>query len=371
MNLLFLCGSAEPGKDGVGDYTRRLCGELIRTGHNAQIVSLYDKHVVSFITQNQVIEETPVIVRRMPIITSYKQRLAWTQEIVKEIAIDWISLQFVPYSFNPKGLPFWMSGFLKALKGNHQWHVMFHEIWIGIEKKASLKSKCTGILQKQIVLKILQNLNFVVINTNTNLYRLQLLNLGYNSKLLPLFSNISNNIIDYNEKKTDELIFAFFGGIHFGAPIQEFMDELKLELEKRKGCFVKFLFVGNCGSSLKEWTMILDSENIKYEIFGYCSNQEISEKLLTCNYGVSTTPYLLIQKSGSVATLIEHGLPVLCIARKWEVSKLDINKVDPMENVIDFKKDSIQKLFNKKIEKNKINTLTSVTDSLLEILNSN
>jgi hypothetical protein len=33
MKLLFLRGSIEPGKDGVGDYTCRLCGALIAEGH--------------------------------------------------------------------------------------------------------------------------------------------------------------------------------------------------------------------------------------------------------------------------------------------------------------------------------------------------
>lgn len=27
MTILFLCGSLEPGRDGVGDYTRRLAGD--------------------------------------------------------------------------------------------------------------------------------------------------------------------------------------------------------------------------------------------------------------------------------------------------------------------------------------------------------
>ena len=45
MNILFICGSAEQSKDGVGDYTRRLCGALIRLGHNAQILSICDLYL--------------------------------------------------------------------------------------------------------------------------------------------------------------------------------------------------------------------------------------------------------------------------------------------------------------------------------------
>ena len=374
MKILFLCGSAEPGKDGVGDYTRRLCGELIRRGHHAQMLSLCDKYSGSFVSQTQIVEKTAVVASRIPIAASYLQRLTYVQDIVQGITPDWISIQFVPYSFHPKGLPFWLPNFLKKIKGAHQWHVMFHELWVGMDTNASFKNRCYSFLQKKIVFNILKNIKNIIINTHANLYQQEILKLGYNSNLLALFSNISNNNLNEakkNIKKTTQIRFAMFGGIHFGAPIQQFIDELKLELKKRKGYFLKFFFIGNCGNSIKEWTLILDAENIEYEIFGYCSDQEISEKLVMCDYGVSTTPYLLIQKSGSVAALLEHYLPVLCVARKWEVSILNADKEHKIYNVFDFKDNGIQKLFNQKIEINKINTLTSVTDSLLENLNTN
>jgi hypothetical protein len=40
LNIVFLCGSLQPGRDGVGVYTRRLAGEVIRQGHQASIISL-------------------------------------------------------------------------------------------------------------------------------------------------------------------------------------------------------------------------------------------------------------------------------------------------------------------------------------------
>ena len=106
MKILFLCGSIEPGKDGVGDYTRRLCGSLMREGHQAQILSLCDTQANSFLTEIQVVEETEVLVKRIPMASHHKQRLVWTQETLKDLAPDYISLQYVPYSFHHKGLAF-------------------------------------------------------------------------------------------------------------------------------------------------------------------------------------------------------------------------------------------------------------------------
>ena len=50
MKLIFICGSLEPGRDGVGDYTRRLAGELIRQGHQIAIIALNYK-IIAMITK--------------------------------------------------------------------------------------------------------------------------------------------------------------------------------------------------------------------------------------------------------------------------------------------------------------------------------
>ncbi|MFT5252646.1 MAG: hypothetical protein ACI87N_001662 [Flavobacteriales bacterium] len=372
MKILFLCGSSEPGKDGVGDYTRRLCGELIRNGHQAQILSLCDKQAAVFKTQTHLTEEIAVTVRRIPVATNYKQRLTWTQEVLRQEEPDCISLQFVPYSFNPKGIPFWLPNFLNKLKGAHQWQVMFHELWIGMDIHASFKSRFFGFLQQKIVLKVLENLEDSVINTQTNLYEQKIANLGYSAKLLPLFSNISNSsLIDAVAVKENinEIRFALFGGIHFGAPVQLFIKALKIELKKSKIGSAKFIFIGNCGDAMQEWTSILDSEKIEYEVSGYCTDQEISKLFLNCDYGISTTPYLLIQKSGSIAALLEHQLPVLCVARKWEAAQFDENKFCELINISDFQKVDIHTFFNKKIDVKKVNTVSSTANRFLEGLN--
>ena len=275
MKLLFLCGSAEPGKDGVGDYTRRLCGELIRRGHQALILSLCDKHSDTFVSQTQVIENTDVLVNRIPIKSTHTQRLSSTQAIVQEFTPDCISLQFVPYSFNPKGLPFWLPSFLKKFKGEHKWHIMFHELWLGMDNNSAFKNKVYGFMQKQLIKNILNNFNNIVLSTNTKLYQHEILKLGYDANFLALFSNIMNVNslkVKHLEIPKKEIKIAMFGTIHHYSPIRQFVVALKIELKKRGIQMLKFVFIGNCGKYLKEWTLILDAEKIDYEIFGYCSD---------------------------------------------------------------------------------------------------
>jgi hypothetical protein len=370
MKILFLCGSVEPGKDGVGDYTRRLAGALVQKGHQAKILSLCDKQANSYVTENQEVEGTTIYVYRIPIVTTYKQRLVWTKSILDTFQPEYISLQYVPYSFNAKGLPLWLSSFLKKLTGNHQWHIMFHELWIGMDTRASFKSRSIGFLQQKIVLKVLKNLGDPSINTQTYLYHQNIANLGYTSKLLPLFSNISEpNIVNTAKviHNSREICFVLFGGIHFGAPVQVFIDALKIALKKRKGCFLKFVFIGNCGNSITEWTSILDIENIPYEIKGFCTDQEVSKTLLNCSYGINTTPYLLIQKSGSNSAMIQHKLPVICVARAWKVKGFDTDEIQKIPNITYFKNyTSINSFITNGFKLSSEGMIESITNLFLE-----
>ena len=322
MKILFICGSAEPGKDGVGDYIRRLCGELLFIGHEAHILSLCDHKVILFTAEKQVIEETEVIVHRIPVSSSNNQRIIWSQEILNNFQPDWISLQFVPYSFNPKGLPFWLPSFLQKLKGNHKWQIMFHELWIGMDLNASFKDKCIGLFQQKIVSNFFKKIDVKVINTQSDLYKSKIVELGYNSQILPLFSNIIKNK-ELNAKTVAEkleLKFCIFGSIHYGAPVEKFINELKqvLSVLKEKK-ILKFVFIGHCGAAMVEWEKVLLANKINFEITGFVSDEEISTLLSGCQYGISTTPYILSQKSGSLAAMFDHQLPVLCVARNWKV----------------------------------------------------
>ncbi|RKS13302.1 glycosyltransferase [Flavobacterium sp. 120] len=310
MKTIFLCGSAEPGKDGVGDYTRRLAGELIRQGHQAQILSLCDKQSTSFVEEIQVVEETPVLVRRIPIMSTYKQRLVWTLGILKEESPDWISLQYVPYSFHSKGLPLWLPRFLKKLEGNHNWHVMFHELWLGIKHNASYKEKVYGFFQKNIIYRLCNTITFKSVHTSTDVYQNNLSKINVDSLLLELFGNIPivNNYKKIEVKKF--IKFIHFGSLHPEANEVVFLNKLSIFF-KSKSISFQINFVGNTGSKIENWINTANSLGIITNVLGMKSDVEISKILLESDYGVTTNPIEFITKSGSAASMVEHGLSIL------------------------------------------------------------
>jgi hypothetical protein len=66
--ITFPTRSAEPGKDGVADYTRILAAECARRGAACQIVALHDRHVDRIVTARAAAD---VDVLRLP------RRLRW------------------------------------------------------------------------------------------------------------------------------------------------------------------------------------------------------------------------------------------------------------------------------------------------------
>jgi hypothetical protein len=318
MKILFICGSLEAGKDGVGDYTRRLCGELKRMGHNVQILSLCDFQATSFTIDFQEIEGTKVATNRIPKSTLNNQRLIWSQDIVNNFEPEWISLQYVPYSFNPKGLPFWLPSFLKKLKGNHKLHIMFHELWLGIDIESSFRHKCIGKLQQLIVKNMIYITKPHFINTQNKLYQFFLQAHNIVSSILPICGNIpvtatKNQVNHFTQ-------FILFGTIHPGAPFKNFMNELvkyKSKLTKP----IKFVFVGSNGAELSNYIDVIERNSIKYEVLGIQTESVISQVLIDSDYGISTTPYFQTEKSGVYAAYKEHQINAICVAREWTPTK--------------------------------------------------
>jgi hypothetical protein len=332
MKILFLCGSTEPGKDGVGDYTRRLAGVLIQKGHEVEILSLFDKHSTGFRTEKQIIEETTVAVNRIGKDTVFKQRLKFTHDLLGSFNPSWISIQYVPYGFHAKGLPFWLPNFLKQLKGNHKWHIMFHEIWLGIEQNSTLKNKLIGVFQKIIVKKLVKHITPTGIHTQAKIYQYYLNKKGIKADYLPLFGNIKihpiNNIDDY------KLTFVVFASIRNHAPFNDFIKDLNIELRNKKKK-AKFIFIGNNGNQLQSWTSALKEHRIPFEEFGISSEEKISHILSTADYGISSTPYKLSDKSGIVAALLDHRLPIINVAKPW----IDNDDIEiSFQNVTEYKK---------------------------------
>lgn len=316
MKIIFLCGCIEPGKDGVGDYTRRLAGELIRQGHDVALLGINDPYVSEASEERQADNDITIPVLRTPAALPPDSRFKLAKAWVDSFNPDWISLQYVPFAFHNKGLDFQLPKQLKSWGKRYKWEVMFHELWVGMENSAALKMKLWGRIQRFLIVKLLKALKPLVIHTQIPLYQTQLHRLGFESSVLPLFSNIPFDTTNQLKRKPDQLMFLLFGSIHRAALIEEFATEA-LEYSIKHGLALQLVIIGRAGQEQEVWKEIWSGKGIKVNVMGEQPASMVSRMMQVANAGIATTPSYLIGKSGTVATMLEHNLPVINVTRKW------------------------------------------------------
>ncbi len=344
MRIAFITSSLEPGQDGVGDYSRRLAAECVRQGHPSILMSLNDPGVSQPAFGAQDSEGTALSVLRLPARLPWNERVAKARDWINFFGPDWTSLQFVPFGFQSRGLCFGLGPRLAAISPRAKRHIMFHELWLGVGWRPSLKHRIWGAVQRATVRRLVRRLRPAVQHTQTEPYRKLLAREGIPASVLPLFSNIPRAAGDAWEDVLEPLIAHATAGIPdrnalylagiFGAVHPEWRAETAVEcllpLVRRFQKRLVLVFLGknnlspaaalNLKSGLREHAVIVFT--------GEQTSAKISRLLQTLDLGLATTPRQLIQKSGSVAAMLEHGLPVLVTRDDWRLDRLDIGRED-------------------------------------------
>ena len=348
MKIIFICSCLEPGRDGVGDYTRRLACQLIKQGHNVAAISINDNYINTPVNAAQQNEDVELAVLRLPSSYPLKKRLNNSQQYIDKFNPDWLSLQFVIFGYHPKGLPLWLHKLALLGKGR-KWHIMFHELWLGTEINTSKKHLLWGSLQQYLIKKLIAKLNPSLIHTHTQLYIRQLLGMGVQSKHLPLFGNIpvvSNNNDPKSFKKDRSINMVLFGHIHPNAPVTQFAPEIA-DYAKIHQFKISLTLIGNNGKEIEYWIKQFENSGIKVNVLGEQPANYVSEIMSNSNFGISTTPVALLEKSGSVAAMREHGLPVICVPCTWDPAKF-VNLELPGDIMI-YKKGNLDKILDEEI----------------------
>jgi glycosyltransferase involved in cell wall biosynthesis len=329
MKIAFLCGCLEPGRDGVGDYTRKLASQLVQQGHTAVLVALNDNYVQEATHETQVADGTVLPTLRLPTAWPIEQRMANAKIWLDTVDPEVLSLQFVLFSFHPKGLPYGLAPLLAKLGQGRTWHLMFHELWVGMATNDTLKRKVWGRLQESLIKGLIKQLKPALIHTQCSLYFAQLTKAGQQVAKLPLFSNIEQvasapgaPYLYKEELDTKRPVrFIFFGGLHPEAKLKELIEALQQFYHHAPLAF-EFIYAGRNGQELDYHLPVLKELNVTYQVFGELSPAEISQLLAGADFGVSTGSPEMLEKNGTVAAMLLHGLPTLCIGRSLLLKNL-------------------------------------------------
>lgn len=315
MKILFICGSLEPNKNGVGDYVYRISKETAKKGYSVQLIAINDNYTKTEVYSTLSVAQKNIEIIRLPSIETWKHRLITLKIEIENYNPDWISLQFVPFIYNSKGLLFGLATKLKRSFGVRKIHIMIHELWVGMAIEEPLKLKLWGMLQKYLIKKFLKELTPNVVQTQTYLYQAQLRNIGFNAGYLPLFSNIpvvSKEVNSHSKK----IMIVLFGSIHKNAPVEALSKEAA-EYANKHGKGIHLSLVGRNGNEQEHWVAVWKAPGLTSEVLGEKSSEEIAEILNEADAGIVTTAYAVVEKSGSLAALRSYGLPVLCVSPPW------------------------------------------------------
>lgn len=297
MRILFITNNLPPLVDGVGDYTFNLAREFAKHGHETHIICRNKEEIQDNYEDIHVTK----IVRKWN-----RQTGKDIAEYIREKKIEVVSLQYVPYAYHSKGLPFGLISAVEEIKRTEAKLMVFcHEVSVEFFN-ASLKKRIYENLMRYASKKILQKADCMA--TSLVHYRKMMKDLGCKHVgVIPIASNIPEyqysklEILELKQHiaTNGEFIVSFFGK-RDSVTSMEAIHELRSE-----GINIKTLLIGSITIPLEYRqencyeTGVLDVS----ELFKYFLVSDVMILPEGNSYGCSF-------KSGSFATCLRAGLAV-------------------------------------------------------------
>jgi hypothetical protein len=323
MRLVFLCSGLEPGCDGIGDFARMLAVHCAAQGHEVRVASVRDSFC-------EIVINTAEEFRAPDIFSNPAQArelAAW----LREFNPDWASVQFTPFGFHPRGLGGKRATFLREIMpATTRRHIMLHEIWLQPGRDGPLRHRALGWAQRRSVDAWTgPGWRPEIVQTQARLHQARLRSRGVAAELLPLCPSFERAKVSQAEARLTvaawlkakgqnaELNACWLG--HFGAfhqPAEEFIKFARevvnqLQPTGRRAAFLAL------GRAVSVATVFADAARALPEadflVLGELSVENVSVTMQACDCAFTTTPWDIIEKSGTVAAWRALDIPVLVI----------------------------------------------------------
>lgn len=329
MKIAFVTSAAEPGRDGMGDYTLSLAAALRSLGHSVLVIGLNDRWTSNSAGVANGENADGVALERLASSLPLPERINRACGRLKEFGADWASFQMSCYAYHRKGLLFGLNRHLPRLAATcENWQVMFQELWIAFQTGAPLKQRLVGALQRLSIQGALRALHPKLLQTSTPLFQALLRTIGIEASALPLPGSIPVNSdpgLDWflpflgepgspvtEEKRGGHLAAGFFGAIWPGWEPEPFFSTVRA-VAKKTGRKVTIFAAGRMGGAGEEiWNkMVPEYRDFRFQKLGELSFERVSQYLRNLDLGIAATPWLAIGKSSATAAMLDHGLPVM------------------------------------------------------------
>jgi len=317
VKIVLLLGCLEPKKNGIADYSHALSKQLNMLGHSIYLIAWKDEYIPAgtYVKKDLMLRMSPTL--------GAKEKQDLLKVTLQKINPDWVSIQFVAYSFHKKGLPFNL-GSTWSFLSTYKVHIMFHELWVEPTKSSTLASRSFSKLQEYLIKNFIKQIEPSLITTSILKYQEMLKPI--NTNLLPLFGNIEiawkRNEIIKDKSQIKVIIFGNLTSDKAGFEQQIiWLNNLSSQLNKQ----IEILFIGSNGNLKDAYIGLIQSiiNNVVIQDIGELDVEVISLQMLGADIGISRASQENFGKSGSTIAMLEHGLPVLLRGSKNENTLLE------------------------------------------------
>jgi hypothetical protein len=212
---------------------------------------------------------------------------------------------------------------------------MFHELWLGLGDRSPVKHRVYGALQRGVVLELMRRLRPRAVHTQTEVYRIVLARERIAASVLPLISNLPCAEGDgwaeilaplaaqaggKRPERKNLYLAGVFGAVYPEWKVEEVVNTL-LPLVQQSQKRLLLVFHGRSNLTPAMFAQLKNKirDQADVVVAGERPGEEISKILQALDLGLATTPRQVIQKSGSVAAMLQHGLPVLVTRDDWRL----------------------------------------------------
>jgi len=325
MRIALLTTTLEPGRCGVGDFTRRVATDLVAAGHEVLALAFRDGHLQVPARDDSL---AGLSVLRLP-------AHAWSAAVRSEARValeafgpEVVSLQISPYGLGYHGMLFSCLPWFECLLAGLPLHIMYHELWIGGTHDAPWRQVVEGALQRRLLGRFHRRLAPQAASCSSSLAQAMLASIGIEASVTPIPSGIPVAPMGYGaapppagpipQTGAGTRRLALFGTI---VPEWDWRGSLGVLCRaiRDSGQRTEVIQLGRPINSPRHigraiWAEISAAANefpaTTLEV-GETDAVTLSHWLQSCDAGLSLTPLELLGKSSVAAAYREHGLPII------------------------------------------------------------
>ena len=300
IKLLFMCASLEPAKCGVADFILSLAADLSAKGVSCACLAIHDSYISPspHIFANRDTQGAIEIVR-ISAQYSWKEKKKLVKAQIEHFQPEWISLHYVPYAYNAKGLPFAFLDCVLPLHSLAKWELAVHEI--SVDPSTSLRYRILSTLQRFVFRRLCSRLKPAVVHVTNTPYQSALKQYALKAEILPLFSSIPYHPLSSPPSRPDsQWNFVLFGAINPDWQPEQLLEKIELARLAHGIHSCQFVSIGRISdyaANLWDSLHTLSYPAFTFSRLGLLPADRVSKLLQLADFGICVVPDLLIEKS--------------------------------------------------------------------------